>query len=128
MISDSQFVELDAEIWDLIGLGGAVAPKSQGAAAEPADAALPEVVATPDAEDERRIDRIIEKARFEAVMKDSFSFLFKTMGEGATELTSGVIAAMNGEARSAGTAEPEGGFPDSDEEDEEETGADAPQP
>ena len=106
MISDSQFVELDAEIWDLIGLGQAA--KSADAPSEPADAALPEGAALPDVEDERRIERISEKARFEAVMKDSVGFLFKTMGTGVTELSAGVIAATKGEARSEGaTPSPE---------------------
>lgn len=108
MISDSQFVQLDAEIWGLMGLAGGPAPVARRETGEPADAALPEIVAAPDAEDARRIDRIIEKARFEAVMKDSFGFLFKTMGEGTTELVAATIAAARGEARSDGLAPPGG--------------------
>ena len=105
MISDSQFVELDAEIWGLIGAGAKAEPTRQKADKAAVDAALPEIEALPDSDDERRIERIIEKARFEAVMKDSVGFLFKTMGVGVTELTSATIAAVGGEARSAGAAD-----------------------
>lgn len=104
MISDSQFVELDAEIWNLIGLKSKTAPRTHTAEV---DAALPDLTAEPDDEDQRRIERIIEKARFEAVMKDSVGFLFKTMGTGLGELGAGIIAAANGEARSAGATTPE---------------------
>ena len=104
MISDSQFVELDAEIWDLIGLESKALPRANTAEV---DAALPDLAAEPDAEDQRRIERIIEKARFETVMKDSVGFLFKTMGSGLGELGAGVIAAAHGEARSAGATTPD---------------------
>ena len=72
----------------------------------PLDAALPELELAPDTDDDRRIARILEKARFEAVMKDSISFLFKAMGAGSSELAAAVIAAAAGDARSAGSATP----------------------
>jgi hypothetical protein len=104
MISDSQFMELDAEIWGLIAPPEPDAPIRRKR--EAIDAALPEIEAVADADDERRIDRIIEKARFEAVMKDSVGFLFKTMGVGVSELTGATLAALQGEARASGAPEP----------------------
>ena len=44
-------------------------------------------------EDLRRIDRIVQKAKFSVVAKHSISFLFKTIGVGVSELALAFIGA-----------------------------------
>ena len=51
------------------------------------------VVADLDVEDLRRIERIVERAKFTMVMEHSLSFFFKTIGAGVSGLAAAAIGA-----------------------------------
>ena len=86
MISDAQFLEQDAKILDIFreeGLEKSLDP-SQDAKASVNDL---------DVEDLRRIERIVERAKFAMVMEHSLSFFFKTIGAGVSGLATAAIGA-----------------------------------
>lgn len=91
MITDTQFLEQDAEIFDLFR-----SYPEDNVRVRISETDDPVIEVTADENHKRRVDRIVEKARFEAVMKDSVSFLFKTLGVGAGELTSALLNTAGG--------------------------------
>ncbi len=98
MISNAQFEKQDAEILAIFARTsstGAAAPSSAPHAG--------------DAGDSARIERIVEKARYEAVVKDSASFLFRTLGVGVGGLAKAAFGALapEGEAEKPGLRESE---------------------
>ena len=48
----------------------------------------------PEAQSEKRINRIVERAHFESVLKDTTSFVFTSFGSGLAELTGALFGAM----------------------------------
>ena len=58
-------------------------------------------------EDLRRIDRIVQKAKFSVVAKHSMSFLFKTIGVGASELALAFIGVAKSANLTAGSVNAE---------------------
>ena len=87
MISDAQFLEQDAQILDIFKEESSSLDSARiGSEAEtkPRDLTI---------EDLRRIDRIVQKAKFSVVAKHSISFLFKTIGVGVSELALAFIGA-----------------------------------
>tara|TARA_B000000565_G_scaffold190734_1_gene145483 strand:+ start:2476 stop:2799 length:324 start_codon:yes stop_codon:yes gene_type:complete len=82
MISDAQFLEQDAKILDIFREEGL--EKSQDAKTSVNDL---------DVEDLRRIERIVERAKFTMVMEHSLSFFFKTIGAGVSGLATAAIGA-----------------------------------
>ena len=87
MISDAQFLEQDEQILSIF--------KEEGTSLDSAriDSGSEGVRRDLTIEDIRRIDRIVQKAKFSVVAKHSISFLFKTIGVGASELTMAFIGA-----------------------------------
>ena len=86
MISDAQFLEQDAKILDIFReeeLEKSLDP-SQDAKTSVNDL---------DVEDLRRIERIVERAKFTMVMEHSLSFFFKTIGAGVSGLATAAIGA-----------------------------------
>ena len=86
MISDAQFLEQDAKILDIFREEGLEKnlEASQDAKTSPKDL---------DVEDLRRIERIVERAKFTLVMEHSLSFFFKTIGAGVSGLATAAIGA-----------------------------------
>ena len=87
MISDAQFLEQDEQILNIF--------KEEGASLNSAQEDSDKERAPRDLtiEDLKRIDRIVQKAKFSVVAKHSISFLFKTIGVGVSELAMAFIGA-----------------------------------
>lgn len=104
MISDAQFLEQDAQILNIFKEEGSSLDGTQidsEAARAPRDLTI---------EDLKRIDRIVQKAKFSVVAKHSISFLFKTIGVGTAELALAFVGgakSANLTNRSANIAEHE---------------------
>jgi len=104
MISDAQFLEQDAQILNIF--------KEEGSSLDSAhiDSEAVRVPRDLTIEDLKRIDRIVQKAKFSVVAKHSISFLFKTIGVGTAELALAFVGAAksaNLTNRSANIAEHE---------------------
>ena len=87
MSSEAEYFDLDREIFDLFRHDASRREHVRISLPESDSVTDPVVEVAPDADDERRISRIFEKARFELLVRDSVEFLFKTMGTGTSELT-----------------------------------------
>ena len=101
MISDAQFLEQDAQILNIFKEEGSSLDGTQidsEAARVPRDLTI---------EDLKRIDRIVQKAKFSVVAKHSISFLFKTIGVGASELAMAFIRTAKSANLTAGSANTE---------------------
>ena len=88
MINDAQFFKQDTQILSLFK-EDVLANESQLLSSDRKKLSI-----DLNAEDERRIERIVEKAKFTIVVKHSISFLFKTIGVGASGLVSVAIEAV----------------------------------
>ena len=84
MITEAQFLEQDAKILDIFKEEGM---EKSLAACQESKAMAKDL----DAEDLRRIERIVERAKFTLVMEHSLSFFFKTIGAGVSGLATAAI-------------------------------------
>ena len=87
MISDAKFLEQDKQILNIFKEEGS---SFNGVREDSAKERVPRELTI---EDLKRIDRIVQKAKFSVVAKHSISFLFKTIGVGVSELTMAFIGA-----------------------------------
>jgi hypothetical protein len=87
MISDTKFLEQDEQILNIFKEEGS---SFNGVREDSAKERVPRELTI---EDLKRIDRIVQKAKFSVVAKHSISFLFKTIGVGVSELTMAFIGA-----------------------------------
>ena len=101
MISDAQFLEQDAQILNIF--------KEEGSSLDSVcvDSEAERVPRDLTIEDLRRIDRIDQKAKFSVVAKQSISFLFKTIGVGASEMALAFIGAAKSANLSTGSVNTE---------------------
>ena len=87
MISDTKFLEQDEQILNIFKEEGS---SFNGVREDSAKERVPRELTI---EDLKRIDRIVQKAKFSVVAKHSISFLFKTIGVGVSELAMAFIGA-----------------------------------
>ena len=101
MISDAQFLEQDAQILNIFKEEGSSLDSNR------VDSEAERVPRDLTIEDLRRIDRIVQKAKFSVVAKHSMSFLFKTIGVGASELALAFIGVAKSAKLTAGSVNAE---------------------
>ena len=100
MITDAQFLEQDAQILDIFK---EEAIDENSIFSQTDQVSVSEI----ESEDLRRIERIVERAKFTLVMEHSLSFLFKTIGSGISELaTAAVGVAKSASPNSAANKQP----------------------
>jgi hypothetical protein len=87
MITDSQFLEQDAQMLDIF---------KEEARVESSTSSQVNQVSLIELEQEnlRRIERIVERAKFTLVVEHSVSFLFKTLGSGISELATASVGVV----------------------------------
>ena len=101
MISDAQFLEQDAQILNIFKEEDSSLDSTRG------DSDAKRVPRDLTIEDLRRIDRIVQKAKFSVVAKHSISFLFKTVGVGMAELALAFIGATKSANLTTGSVKTE---------------------
>ena len=84
MITEAQFLEQDAKILDIFKEEGI---EKSLAASQENNAKAKDL----NSEDLRRIERIVERAKFTLVMEHSLSFFFKTIGAGVSGLATAAV-------------------------------------
>jgi hypothetical protein len=96
MITDAQFIEQEAEILAIFEREEASSyARKQTAPVEEVES----VQRTIDASAAARIDKILELAQYEVVIKDTTSFLFNTLGAGINGLAKAAFGALDPAAR-----------------------------
>ena len=100
MITDAQFLEQDAQMLDIF--------KEEVRGESSTSIQVDQIsLSELELEDLRRIERIVERAKFTLVMEHSLSFLFKTIGSGISELaTAAVGVAKSASPNSAANKQP----------------------
>ena len=100
MITDAQFLEQDAQMLDIF--------KEEARGESTTSIQVDQIsLRELELEDLRRIERIVERAKFTLVMEHSLSFLFKTIGSGISELaTAAVGVAKSASPNSAANKQP----------------------
>lgn len=87
MITDAQFLEQDAQMLDIFK---DEARDESSKSSQVDQISLSEL----ELEDLRRIERIVERAKFTLVVENSVSFLFKTLGSGISELATATVGVV----------------------------------
>ena len=87
MITDAQFLEQDAQMLDIF--------KEEVRGESSTSIQVDQIsLSELELEDLRRIERIVERARFTLVVEHSVSFLFKTLGSGVSELATATVGVV----------------------------------
>ena len=96
MITDAQFLEQEAEILAIFEREEEISRSRKKAPVAETETAQRSV----DASAAARIDKILELAQYEIVLKDTTSFLFNTLGAGINGLAKAAFGALDPATRS----------------------------